>query len=75
MKKKKTIWILAIILICIGVGLCFIPALTGQTTQEPDFTPLSQEELDNCPATEPLANPRNRISAAHQGRLSHTRGR
>lgn len=55
MKKKKTIWILAIILICIGVGLCFIPALTGQTTQEPDFTPLSQEELDNCPATEPLA--------------------
>lgn len=55
MKKKNAIWIVAPILIIIGAFLCFIPALMGQTTQEPEFTPLSQEELDKCPATEPLA--------------------
>lgn len=55
MKKTNIIWIIAPFLIIIGVALCFIPSLLGQTTQEPNFTPLTQEELDQCPATEPLA--------------------
>ncbi len=54
MKKKTAIWTVAPILIIVGVCLCFIPSLMGQTTQEPEFTPLPQEELDKCPATEPL---------------------
>lgn len=55
MKKKNTLLILTPLLIILGVTLCFIPSLFGHTTQEPDFTPLSQEELDKCPASEPLA--------------------
>ena len=55
MKKKNTILTIALCLVVVGVCLCFIPSLLGQTTQEPAFTPLSQEELDKCPSTEPLA--------------------
>ncbi len=55
MKKKNTLLIIAPFLVIIGVILCFIPTLLGQTTQEPEFTPLSQEALDKCPATEPLS--------------------
>ncbi len=55
MKKPWLLPLLAVVLIVIGVGLCFIPAFLGDTTNEIEFTPLSQEALAACPGSEPIA--------------------
>ncbi len=55
MKKPWILSLLAVALIIIGVGLCFIPAFLGDTIEDITFIPLSQEELAACPGSEPIA--------------------
>lgn len=54
MKTSKIMLPIALCLVIIGVGLCFIPAFVGHTTEEPAFVPLSPDELAACPAAEPM---------------------
>ncbi len=54
MKKPWILSLIAAVLIVIGIGLCFIPAFLGDTTNEIEFTPLSQEELSASPGSEPI---------------------
>ena len=53
MKLLKTIWPILLCLLVVGVGLCFVPSLLAPANEEPDFPPLSQEQLSSCPAAEP----------------------
>lgn len=55
MKLSKIIWPIALCLFVIGIGLCLAPSFLAPTTEEPTFTPLSQEQLSACPHTEPLS--------------------
>ena len=54
MNKRKLILPIAALVVIVGVGLCLIFTLRGNTANEPAFTPLSQEELATCPSTEPI---------------------
>jgi hypothetical protein len=55
MKLLKNIWPILLCLLVVGVGLCFVPSLLAPANEEPDFPPLSQEQLRSCPAAEPLS--------------------
>lgn len=55
MKSSKIIWPIALCLLVIGIGLCFLPALLNPPAEEPSFPPLSQEQLADCPIAEPLS--------------------
>ncbi len=54
MKKPWILSLFAATLIVVGVGLCFISAFLGDTTDDIEFIPLPQEELAACPGSEPL---------------------
>ena len=55
MKRSKMIWSIALCLLVIGIGLCFVPSLLQGPAEEPSFPPLSQEQLLACPTAEPLS--------------------
>ncbi len=55
MKQSQRLSLLAVLLVIVGIGLCFMSVFLGDTTNELTFTPLSDQELAACPTSEPLA--------------------